>query len=72
MQDPKETKEQKAGEEISSEQAEDIGGGAECSPGVTITAGPVVVTGPSVSQVYDNVVDGASHIIETVAKAVKS
>ncbi|HUL97796.1 MAG TPA: hypothetical protein VLT89_17430 [Usitatibacter sp.] len=72
MQETKDTKDAKVNE-ISGEQAADVSGGAECSPGVTITVAPgTQITGPSVAQVYDDIVDGASHIIETVANATKA
>ncbi len=60
------------GTQITAEQAGEVGGGDGCS---TVTIGPVTLPGSSVGEAlinaYDGAVDATSHVIETVAAALK-
>jgi len=66
------------GTQISAEQVGEVAGGtAECTTTLTLSTNEVgfQTSGTSVGQVlintYDGVVDATSHVIETVAHAVK-
>jgi hypothetical protein len=69
MDDTKETN-PTPGMQVSAEQAGEVAGGTDC-----VTLGPVSFPGSSVGEAltnaYDGAVDAASHVIETVAKALK-
>ncbi|HEX4333242.1 MAG TPA: hypothetical protein VH040_13955 [Usitatibacter sp.] len=73
------TKKQEAGQELSTEQATEVSGGAGSTCGSTATVGTggvnVQTTAPSpgdaMTAIYDGLVDTASHVIETVAHAAK-
>jgi hypothetical protein len=72
MEDTKDTN-PTPGTQLSVEQAGEVGGGdGSCS---TVTIGSVTLPGSSVGEAltnaYDGAVDAASHVIETVAKAVQ-
>lgn len=73
-----ETKKQEAGKDLSNEQAAEVGGGATtCTSTATVgTSGGSVTTsastpGDAMTSIYDGLVDTTSHVIETVANALK-
>jgi hypothetical protein len=72
-----ETKKQEAGQDLSNEQAAEVGGGGTCGASATVgTSGGSVTTtagtpGEAMTGIYDGLVDTTSHVIETVAHAIK-
>ena len=72
-----ETKKQDAGQDLSNEQAAEVGGGATCGSTATVgtSGGSVTSTagtpGEAMTSIYDGLVDTTSHVIETVAHALK-
>jgi hypothetical protein len=74
MEDTKDTN-PTPGTQISAEQAGEVGGGDGSSCPPTVQIGPVTLPGSSVEEALTNAYDGAvaaaSHVIETVSKAVK-
>lgn len=71
------TKKQDAGRELSGGQAAEVGGGATCGATATVgTSGGNVSSsastpGEAMTSIYDGVVETTSHVIETVANALK-
>ena len=71
------TKKQEAGQDLSNEQAAEVGGGATCGSTATVgtSGGSVTSTagtpGEAMTSIYDGLVDTTSHVIETVANALK-
>jgi len=73
MEDTKDTN-PTPGTQVTAEQAGEVAGGdGSCS---TVSIGPLSLPGATVGEAltnaYDGAVDAASHVIETVAKAMRS